>query len=339
MKIGIFTSFQGEKVVNNAIKACQNLGVDYEVIDITCSEWIKNVQQSNADGFFCPSTTQSQELKTIQDERYFFVSQIMRRPVYPDFTGLYIHESKRNMAAWLEVNGYPHAKTRVFTDKDEAFKYLENHDYPIVTKANVGAGASKVVIVESKAKAKRMAQKCFDKKYLPYLFKGLIYSKHDTVKGLKMKFKDIRHDQIDYFIVQDFVKNVQHEWRILKVGDSYFGHQKLLKGNFASGSGLVGWVAPPRELLNMVKEICDKGGFQCMDVDIFETADGNYFINELQASFGSYLDYQMCIDGHHGRYVYKDGDFVFEEGDFNVFGSMKLKIEHFMKLLNCRNGL
>ena len=41
----------------------------------------------------------------------------------------------------------------------------------------------------------------------------------------------------------------------------------------------------------------------------------------------------MSIDGHHGRYVYKDGDYVFKEGDFNVLGSTKLKIEDFAKLL------
>ena len=175
MKIGIFTSFQGNYDVNNAIKSCQSIGVDYEVVDITSSEWVKNVQKSDADGFYCPSNVMSQELKTIQDERYFFVSQIMHRPIYPDFTGLYIHESKRNMAAWLEANGYPHAKTRVFTDKKEALDYLDKCNYPIVTKANVGAGASKVVIIKSKKKAIRMAKKCFNKKYTPFLFNGLIY--------------------------------------------------------------------------------------------------------------------------------------------------------------------
>ena len=333
MKIGIFTSYQGDTVVNNAVKACQSLGVDYEVVDITSSEWIKNVQNSNADGFFCPSTTQSQELKTIQDERYFFVSQIMHRPIYPDYTGLYIHESKRNMAAWLEVYGYPHANTRVFTDKKEAMQYLDNCEYPIVTKANVGAGASKVVIVKSRARAKRMAKRCFDRNHLSWLFKGLVYRKK-LYKNKPFTLPDVRHDQIDYFIVQDFVKDVLCEWRLLKVGDYYFGHQKLLKGDFASGSGLVGWVAPPRELLDMTRDICERGGFQCMDVDIFETKDGKYSINELQASFGSYADYQMCIDGHHGRYVYKDGEFIFEEGDFNVFGSTKIKIEHFIQLLS-----
>jgi hypothetical protein len=332
MKIGIFTSFQGDTIVKNAIKSCQSLGVDYEVVDITSSEWIHNVQKSDADGFFCPSNCISQELKTIQDERYFFVSQVMHRPIYPDYTGLYIHESKRNMAAWLEVNGYPHAKTRVFTNRKEALDYLENCQYPIVTKSNVGAGASKVVIVKSKAKAKRMAKKCLTESKLAFLKVGFAYRMRFHHSWIP-RIKDLRNRQKDYFIVQNFVKDVQHEWRILKIGDSYFGHQKLLKGVFASGSGLVGWVKPPKELLNMVHEICEKGGFACMDVDVFETKDGKYSINELQASFGSYLDYQMSIDGHHGRYVYRSGDFVFEEGDFNVFGSTKLKIEGFIQLL------
>ena len=76
MKIGIFTSFQGDHLVENAIKACENLGVEYEVVDILSADWIKNVQNSNCDGFFCPSNCLSQEKKTIQDERYYFVSQI-----------------------------------------------------------------------------------------------------------------------------------------------------------------------------------------------------------------------------------------------------------------------
>ena len=130
---------------------------------------------------------------------------------------------------------------------------------------------------------------------------------------------------------------MQWEWRILKIGNSYFGHQKLFKGEFASGSGRVGWVAPPVELLKMVRELCVKGGFPCMDADIFETKDGKYYINELQAVFGSYLDYQMSINGVHGRYVDTNGEFVFQEGDFNVFGSQKLKIEHFVSLLK-NNG-
>lgn len=334
MKIGIFTSFESKSLTESAVAACRDLGVDCEVVDILSSDWIENVRKaSDCDGFFCPSTCRSSDKKNIQDERYYFVSQVMKRPIYPDYFGLYIHENKRNMAAFLELNNYPHAKTKVFTDRKEALAYLDTCSYPVVVKANVGAGASKVRIA-GKSKAKRMCKKCFplkNNKLFFYSHIGLIYKKQGNIPFVS--FVDLHNIQKDYFLVQEY-KPIKHEWRILKVGDSYFGHQKLLKGQFASGSGKVGWVAPPKELLLLVKDICDKGGFLCMDVDIFESLDGKYYVNELQASFGSYLDYQMKIDGKPGRYRYVDGEFVFEEGEFNVFNSNRLKIEHFVQLLS-----
>lgn len=329
MKIGIFTSLQkGDHTVENAVKSCQELGVDHEVVDIFASDWIKRVRESNCDGFFCPSVCQSQEKKTIQDERYYFVSEVMHRPIYPNFLGLYIHESKRNMAAWLTLNDIPHADTFVFTNRKEALHYFDSCRYPVVVKANVGAGASKVKILKSKAAAHCMVNRCFPK-YAASLNIGYLYGG----KMFGLPIFDRRNPQKDYIFVQEFVPDIVCEWRILKVGDSYFGHQKLLKNGFASGSGLVGWVKPPFELLDMARHICELGNFPCMDVDIFETKEGRYIVNELQASFGSYLPYQMMVDGKHGRYRYTGGEYVFEEGDFNIYGSVKLKIEHFVQLL------
>lgn len=331
MKIGIFTSFQGKHVTDSAVAACENLGIDYEVVDILSAEWLENVQKSDCDGFFCPSNCISQDKKMIQDERYYFVSQIMKRAIYPDYLGLYIHENKRNMAAFLSINNFPHIKTKVFTNRNEALNYLDNCSYPVVVKANVGSGASKIRIV-GKTKAKRMCRRCFvykdDNRFL-FLNLGLLYK--NKIKGIP--FVDLHNIQKDYFLVQEY-KPIKHEWRILKIGNSYFGHQKLLKGQFASGSGKVGWIAPPKELLLLAKEVCDRGNFLCMDIDIFETEGGEYYINELQASFGSYLDYQMEINGKPGRYKYVNGDFIFEEGKFNEFNSNKLKIEHFIQLLD-----
>lgn len=332
MKIGIFTSYAFE--TPKVVEACKAIGVDYEIVDILSADWVKLVQKSDCDGFFCSSCAIAQDMKNILDERYYFVSQIMKRPIYPDFTGLFIHESKRNMAAWLETFGFPHAKTKTFTRKKDALEYLDKCEYPVVVKQNLGSGAKKVRIVKSKYKAKRLARRCFppfDERWAPLHF-GLMY----WTEMKHIPAPDFHNIQKDYFLVQEYVKNVKWEWRILKVGDSYFGHQKLIKGKYASGSGLVGWVDPPKELLLMVKDLCEKGGFPCMDVDVLEDGEGKYFINELQAFFGSYADYQMSIDGKHGRYVWRNGDFHFEEGDFNVFGSNKLKIEHFIEILKAK---
>lgn len=333
MKIGLFTQFREPELAEAAVKSCQKLGVDYEVVDILSSDWMEKVRNSGCDGFFCTSTCVSPELKTLLDERYYFVSQVMKYPIYPDFKGLYIHESKRNMATFLELYAYPHAKTSVFTNIKEALEYIDGCQFPLVTKCNVGSGAAKVIILKNRSAARRMAKRCIDISYINFLKPGFAYRmrfKHSFIP----RVHDIRNRQKDYLILQEFVKDVLHEWRIIKIGDSYFGHQKLKKDGFASGSGLVGWVAPPRELLDMVRELCDKGGFRCMDVDIFETADGRYVINELQASFGSYSDYQMSIDGHHGRYVWRDGDYHFEEGDFNIYRSLYIQIEDFVRVLS-----
>ena len=327
MKLGIFTSFDNGQELYE--KSCQDLGVDYEVVDILSSDWIDNVLQADCDGFLCSSTSDFQERKTILDERYYFISHILNKKIYPSFTELYIHESKRNMAAWLEISGFPHPRTHVFADRKEALAFFESTSYPLVLKSNVGSHASRVVIVKSKAKAKRITKKVFPGAHFQKLKIGWIF--FTKVFGMKI-YPDLAAPQKFYLIAQDF-KDIIHEWRIIKIGESYFGHQKLLKGEFASGSGRVGWVAPPKELLLLVKNICDRGHFVSMAVDVFETKEGEYFINELQSSFGSYLDSQMYIDGKPGRFKLIDGAFVFEEGFFNVHGSRKLRVEHFVQLL------
>ena len=91
---------------------------------------------------------------------------------------------------------------------------------------------------------------------------------------------------------------------------------------------------PPQELLCLAKDICDKGGFDVMDVDVFETLEGEYLVNEIQAIFGSYLPYQMKINGKPGRFVYlNEKGFVFEEGEFNRLNSKLLFVEDFVRKL------
>jgi len=102
---------------------------------------------------------------------------------------------------------------------------------------------------------------------------------------------------------------------MIRIGDSYIGHQKLIGDNgFASGSELVGWEKPSDELLNLLRDTTEKMGMRCMTLDIFETLDGSFYINEMQAIIGAYRPYQMKIDGKPGRFIYKDGAFKFEEG-------------------------
>ena len=71
-----------------------------------------------------------------------------------------------------------------------------------------------------------------------------------------------------------------------------------------------------------------------MALDVFETVDNQFCINEIQSIFGSYDDSQMYINGRPGRYVYMDGNFIFEEGRFNRHGSYLLRVQHFLEILS-----
>ena len=117
-------------------------------------------------------------------------------------------------------------------------------------------------------------------------------------------------------LLQEHIPNAK-EWRTIRIGGTYLSHQKGQIGDFHSGTNIVIFAEPPRKLLDFVRTVTDCGGFASIDVDIFETSDGRYLVNELQTLFGP-DPIQMKVDGKPGRYIYdKDNDrWVFEEGVF-----------------------
>ncbi|PHS36977.1 MAG: hypothetical protein COB07_11665 [Sulfurovum sp.] len=332
MKLGILKAW--DKLHHrHYVDACKALKVDYEVIDILSANWIDKVKTSGCDGFLCRPPCDFQERKSIYDEKIYFINKFLDKPIYPSFDEQFIYENKRNMASFLEIMGFPHPKTNVFSRKEDALQYIESCLYPIVFKSNVGASATGVTIVRDKQHAKKIILSVFGRFNSLLTFGKIMFLKSNKLYGLK--FPAFGSIQKHYVIIQEYHK-IKWEWRIIKIGDSYFGHQKLLTGDFASGSGIdaVGWIDPPKELLLLVKEVCEKGKFLSMSVDIFETVNGEYLINELQTHFGAYDRPQMYIDGVAGRYIFENGLFVFEEGeDFNKFRNNILRVEHFMALL------
>jgi hypothetical protein len=116
---------------------------------------------------------------------------------------------------------------------------------------------------------------------------------------------------------------------MIRIGESYFGHQKLMDGTFHSGSGKVGWYNPPRALLDFIRELTDNAGYTAINVDIFETPDGRLVVNEIQSHFAAKVESQMYIDGKPGRYLYdySSREWQFEEGVFCRNGCCDLRVK------------
>ena len=293
------------------VAAVEQSGCKYKVINIMSNDWMEECGQE-IDGYIVRPPCNYQEHKTIFDERIYFINKIMKKPIYPSFDEIYTYENKRNMCTYLDYHKVPHPKTRIYSDKKEAISALKSITLPIVSKSNIGAAGSAVTIIKKESQYKRHVNKIFGR-FTSDLSMGVVPSfSTKTTKGIKVP--RFGRAQKHYAIIQDFLR-IKWEWRMIRIGDSYFGHQKLLDNKgYASGSDLVGWETPSSELLYLLKNTTDKMGMRCMVLDIFETIDGELLVNEMQSIIGAYRPYQMKVNGKPGRFVYQNEQFLFEEG-------------------------
>lgn len=297
------------------IQACRDMKVAYRVIDLARPDWMEQVRDSDCCAFLIWPSVQSSVWKQMCDERLRVMANDLGKILYPRCDELWFHESKRRMHYWLESKGVPHARTWVWYDLQKALDFVAQAPLPIVYKSDLGSGASGVRIFRDRELLRRHVRRCFQKGFTTY--------------------RRCRQDkEWGSVLLQEFLPNAQ-EWRIRRVGESYFGTQKLRRGDFHSGTGVDVWYDPPVKLLEFARAITETGGFRCMCLDIFETEDGRYLVNELQTVFGTNRPYEMLLNGTPGRYLYDNsaGSWHFEEGVFCQNGCCNLRVADLLESL------
>ena len=238
MRLGILNEFTGSE--KYYIAACEELGIEYEVIDVISTKWMERIKNSGCDGFLVRPSYAKQVWNNMYDEKLYFINKILKKPIYPSFDACYIYEDKKRMAYWLEAHDFPYVKTYVFYKKEEALNFLNSVNYPLVFKPNTGSAALGIKFIEGKNEGLKLVNKIFTK----WRFFNLGYTKWKKTK-YKFSYPIMDDKQHNFIIFQDKV-DVKVEWRIIKIGESYFGHQKLEKNGFHSGSDSVGWIDPPK---------------------------------------------------------------------------------------------
>lgn len=281
------------------IAACSDLGVAYKVLDISGPDWQNVVKNSNCDAYLVYPSVQFRTWKQMYDERLHIIVKDMEKIIFPSYEELWFWESKRRMHYWLKANNITHPKTWAFYDRDEALQFAETAQLPIVYKSDSGASSSGVIIFRKRPALKKHINRCFRKGFTTYQ------------RGPNNK-------EWGSVLLQEYIPNAQ-EWRVIRIGHSYFAYEKIKVGNFHSGSHSWSYSRPPSELLDFAKNITDKGGFSSMDLDIFMTSDGCYLVNELQTLFGMGQPYEMCVvNDKPGRMLLdsKENSWRFEPGSF-----------------------
>lgn len=343
MKIGILQN-ESEDSVKKWIIACKKKHIDYEVIPLFSNDWLERVVKSKCDIYLQRPSGTLLHYKNAYDERGYIISEVLKYRLFPKFNETIIYENKKMLSYFLQAKKIPHPRTDVFYDKKEARSFVETNSYPIVSKTSIGASGSGVKIIKNEKEAKKYINQAFSRQGIKrrfgpnrvtgnphkWLTKALKSPRY-FINKTKSYLTEYSHGECDYVIFQEFIPH-DYEWRVVKIGKSYFAHKKVKFGDKASGSKEINYVNPPLSILDFVKEICDENKFEMMAVDIFEDISRGYLVNELQTLFGHVQDYIMIVDGKIGRYIYDNG-WVFEEGDFNANESYDLRLEHAIDLL------
>ena len=281
------------------IAACREMKVPYKILDISGPNWIDVIEKAGCDAFLVQPSVQLSIWKQMYDERLSLMAHQMKKILFPSFEELWIWESKRRMHYWMGINNIPHPKTWVFYSKQVALEFVDKIDLPIVFKSDMGSSATGVIIFRDRSKLKRHVAECFKKGFTTYR-----RAPNDKEWGS--------------VIFQEFIQNAR-EWRMIRIGNSYFGYEKIKVGDFHSGSHQWRYGLPQSEILDFLKMVTDKGNFLSMDLDVLISEKGELLVNELQTLFGMGNPYEMCVvDDRPGRMTLnmETGKWEFEAGAF-----------------------
>lgn len=328
--------------------ACEKKQLKYKPINLLRDDWFDMLRKFHPD--FCVTRPPGdiQLNKKIFDEKIFFLENFTNYKVYPGFLATYIYENKSALNWFLETNNIPHPKTFVSSSKEEAISYIQQSKTPIVAKTIIGAAGSGVKIFHLKSKAQDYVEKAFKtgikRRYGPNRktgspkswMKKAVASPDYFFKKLR-QYKERNQDvQKNMVLFQEYIPH-DYEWRIAKIGASYFTYKKLKIGEMTSGSKEFEYGPPPKELLGFTKQLCERFNFSFMTVDVFYSG-GQIYVNELQTIFGHKNPYICKVNDKPGRYIHQNGEWIFEAGNFNTNESYDLRLETAVKLYEERTN-
>jgi len=299
------------------IAACREMDISYKVLDISGSDWIRVITNSGCDAFLVWPSALTKTWRLMFDERLRVMVKELNKIIFPAYDELWMWESKRRMRDWLMANEVPSPKTWIFYDYQKADIFLQSAPMPIVYKSDFGDSSKGVRIVQSRKEARQMLRKVF-------------------TSGVNFHFPNISNTEWGNIVFQEYIEDAV-EWRMIRIGESYFGYKKKKIGDYASGSGNAIYDDIDRYLLDFMKSITGRHGFKSMSLDILVKADRDIKVIELQSLFGDPITQRkLLVNGEPGRYVYDDikRQWRFEKGIFDQNACCNLRVEALIKQLS-----
>lgn len=301
----------------NYISACQEMDVSYRVIDIAGSNWINVIKESGCDAYLVWPPALMTVWKEMFDERLKVMIDDLEMIIFPTYDELWMWESKRRMRDWLYAHKISTPQTWIFYDFEEAYDFAKEAKIPIVFKTNHGDCSKGVKILRSRREMYKYIRRVFS-------------------CGVRLPSSHKCDRQWGSVVFQEYMPDAV-EWRLIRVGDSYFGYMKKKIGDYASGSHAGVYADIPKNLLNFIKDITDKNDFYSISLDVMVEPNDKPYVIEVQSLFGCTHDpRKLRVNGKAGRYIFdkEKNNWVFQEGIFDQNICCNLRVEYLLKFLD-----
>jgi len=330
--------FKRIELANKWQIACEHIDAEYCLIDLANSNWLENVSKCSPDILLLRPPGDIEINKRAFDEIVYIIANILNINIFPTYRECLLYENKRILSYFLAAHNIPHPDTKVFYSKLEAKAFVRSSNLPIVLKSSIGASGSGVSIAKTLDQADSLIERAFSKRGMsisvgPNTITGNILSwtkklcvNPNILRNKFLEYKAIHENRPrGYIIVQEYIPH-DHEWRVAKIGESYFCHKKGKYKDKCSGTTVIDYSYPSITLLEYIKQICDWQDLVSVAIDVFEYR-GKYLINEIQAIFGHVQEHILEVNGQPGRYINIDGEWIFEKGYYNINESYDLRLK------------
>lgn len=256
--------------------------------------------------------------------------------VFPDFNSGWHFDDKLGQKYLFEALNLPLIPSYVFYDKKVAKEWVKKTSYPKVWKLRGGAGSSNVKLVKSKKEALKLINIAFKKRGFSQ-YNGLDSLKDkwnkfinktgsikDVIKGTVRLFyppyySKVMGREIGYIYFQDFVPDLEYDYRTKVVDGRCWGYKRLVRDNDfrASGSGSdyykYGKNVVPIDIIERSQQIAQELNMLSVAFDFVVNSEEKKLLIEASCFYG---DNKLEYVG------YWDENLNWHEGKFNPQGWM-----------------
>lgn len=132
--------------------------IPHTVIDLSKSNWLE--QTKNLDILVVAYNSEPSRLNELQAKTCILENQY-GVICYPSCKDMWSYEDKNRVYYLVKEHGFEHAETFVSNNREEAISYVNNAEYPFVSKIKTGSCSRGVELVKNKKRALQIVKQNF----------------------------------------------------------------------------------------------------------------------------------------------------------------------------------